>query len=90
MSVSHSRTGPSFDYRKVAFFRSIHTECASPNQCALNVLMQLLRVRKIYQMNSILVTGHSVSYIFDNSQMGLAVSSDEDGEKLVYSHNDLW
>ena len=52
--------------------------------------MQLLRVRKIYQMNSILVTGHSVSYIFDNSQMGLAVSSDEDGEKLVYAHNDLW
>ena len=52
--------------------------------------MQLLRVRKIYQMNSILVTGHSVSYIFDNSQRGLAVSSDEDGEKLVYSHNDLW
>ena len=52
--------------------------------------MQLLRVRKIYQMNSVLVTGHSVSYIFDNSQTGLSISSEEDGEKLVYPRTDLW
>ena len=38
---------PSFDYRKVKFFQSIQTVCVPHGQCALNVLIQLLQVRRM-------------------------------------------